>query len=250
MRGPVLERGSPGFSAAAQVFNERFDYILPSAVARPLDAADVRGAVRWAIAHRVPLRARSGGHSYAGYSTVAAGVVLDLRYLRSISVDRRSGTATIGAGAQLIDVYAALAAHGMTLPAGSCPSVGIGGQAAELAEDQAGQPGREHGVARSRAPDRVQEFGPARGLQDVAGRAGLDRVEHVAMLAAGRQDQHPGARVTGLQSASDLDAGDVGQLEVEDDDVGAYGRGDPDRLSTFADGRDDLEAGLAEVAAH
>lgn len=129
MRGPVLERGSPGFSAAAQVFNERFDYILPSAVARPLDAADVRGAVRWAIAHRVPLRARSGGHSYAGYSTVAAGVVLDLRYLRSISVDRRSGTATIGAGAQLIDVYAALAAHGMTLPAGSCPSVGIGGHA-------------------------------------------------------------------------------------------------------------------------
>jgi FAD/FMN-containing dehydrogenase len=40
---------------------------------------------------------------------------------------RSQGTATIGAGAQLIDVYAGLAARGATLPAGSCPSVGIAG---------------------------------------------------------------------------------------------------------------------------
>jgi hypothetical protein len=56
-------------------------------------------------------------------------VVLDLRNLRAISVDRRARTATVGAGAQLIDVYRALNAHGVTIPAGSCPSVGIGGHA-------------------------------------------------------------------------------------------------------------------------
>src|SRR5205823_464104 len=67
----------------------------------------------------------SGGHSYAGYSTVHDGVVLDLRHLRSIRGSRSSSTATVGAGAQLIDVYAALAAIGRTIPAGSCPSVGI-----------------------------------------------------------------------------------------------------------------------------
>jgi FAD/FMN-containing dehydrogenase len=75
----------------------------------------------------VPLRARSGGHSYAGYSTVGGGVVLDLRRLNRISLNRRAGTATIGAGAQLIDVYAGLARRGAALPAGSCPSVGIAG---------------------------------------------------------------------------------------------------------------------------
>jgi len=53
--------------------------------------------------------------------------VLDLRNLRSISVDGRARTATVGAGAQLIDVYAGLAARGATIPAGSCPSVGIAG---------------------------------------------------------------------------------------------------------------------------
>jgi FAD/FMN-containing dehydrogenase len=44
-------------------------------------------------------------------------------------VDARARKATIGAGSQLIDVYAALAARGVTIPAGSCPSVGIAGHA-------------------------------------------------------------------------------------------------------------------------
>jgi FAD/FMN-containing dehydrogenase len=35
----------------------------------------------------------------------------------------------VGPGAQLIDVYTALARHGATIPAGSCPSVGVGGHA-------------------------------------------------------------------------------------------------------------------------
>ena len=83
----------------------------------------------WGVANGVPLRARSGGHSYAGYSTLSGGMVLDLRNLRGISVDMHNRTATIGAGSQLIDVYAALAARGVTIPAGSCPSVGIAGHA-------------------------------------------------------------------------------------------------------------------------
>jgi FAD/FMN-containing dehydrogenase len=123
----VIRRGAPGFSAAAHVYNERFDSVLPNLVARPLDAADVVTAVKWGIANAVPLRARSGGHSYAGYSTLSGGMVLDLRDMRGITVNVGKRTATIGAGSQLIDVYAALAAHGLTIPAGSCPSVGIAG---------------------------------------------------------------------------------------------------------------------------
>jgi FAD/FMN-containing dehydrogenase len=125
----VIKRGAAGFAQAAHVYNSRFDGVLPSLVARPLDAADARKAVQWAVAHGVPLRARSGGHSYAGYSTLSGGMMLDLRNMRGISVDTHGRTATIGAGAQLIDVYSALAARGVTIPAGSCPSVGIGGHA-------------------------------------------------------------------------------------------------------------------------
>jgi FAD/FMN-containing dehydrogenase len=127
MRGHVFNRGDPGFPSVAHIYNERFDNVLPKAVGRPLDVKDVQGAVRWAVGHNVQMRARSGGHSYAGYSTLRNGVVLDLSKVRSISVDKRAKTATIGAGAQLIDMYAALAAQGAAVPGGSCPSVGVSG---------------------------------------------------------------------------------------------------------------------------
>jgi FAD binding domain/Berberine and berberine like len=120
-------RGAAGFAGAAQIYNERYGGVLPQAVARPLDADDVARAVRFLVGHGVPLRAKSGGHSFAGYSTLSNGVVLDLRHMSHVDIDRRAGTATIGAGAQLIDVYAALNRNGVTIPAGSCPSVGVGG---------------------------------------------------------------------------------------------------------------------------
>jgi FAD/FMN-containing dehydrogenase len=86
IRGRVLALGQPGFSAAAHLFNPRFDHTVPSAVARPIDAVDVRDAVRYLVSKATPMGARSGGHSYAGYSTIANGVVLDLRRLNAITV--------------------------------------------------------------------------------------------------------------------------------------------------------------------
>jgi FAD/FMN-containing dehydrogenase len=127
IRGDVFEPGRPGYAAAARVYNLRFDDRHPRAVARPLDVAAVQNAVRVMVHRGVPLRVRSGGHSYAGYSTLSDGVVIDLSAMNSVSVDRRSQTATVGAGAQLIDVYSALANAGAMLPGGSCPSVGVAG---------------------------------------------------------------------------------------------------------------------------
>ena len=70
---------------------------------------------------------RSGGHSYGGYSSTS-GVIVDVSRLNGVSLDsvRR---AVVGAGARLIDVYDGLWQHGRTVPAGSCPTVGIAGLA-------------------------------------------------------------------------------------------------------------------------
>jgi FAD/FMN-containing dehydrogenase len=127
IKGHVFLPGKPGFKGAAHVYNPRFDNVLPSAVARPISSVDVQNAIKFTTSHNVQVRARSGGHSYAGYSTLRNGVVLDLRKLNQISVNKRAGTATIGAGVQLIDIYAGLAKAGATMPAGSCPSVGVSG---------------------------------------------------------------------------------------------------------------------------
>jgi FAD/FMN-containing dehydrogenase len=127
VRGPVLRRSSAGFAAASRVFDSHYAPVKPLAVVQPLDTKDVAATVNWARAHGVRIVAKSGGHSYGGYSTIANGVVVDLSRLRAIGV--ASGRATIGAGARLGNIYAALGAHGVAIPAGTCPSVGIGGHA-------------------------------------------------------------------------------------------------------------------------
>jgi FAD/FMN-containing dehydrogenase len=129
VRGPVIRPGSPRYAAAARVYNRRFDRATPDAVIEVRDSRDVQAVLRWAGRHDVRVAARSGGHSYAGYSTLGEGVVVDLRRLRSIAVDRGSRRASIGAGAHMIEVVDALARHGGAVPGGSCPTVGFGGLA-------------------------------------------------------------------------------------------------------------------------
>ena len=71
---------------------------------------------------------RSGGHSFAGYST-SPGIVIDVRALTTVTVDREAATAKVGAGMTNLPLYEALWPHRMTVPAGTCPTVGLTGLA-------------------------------------------------------------------------------------------------------------------------
>ncbi|HWE88443.1 MAG TPA: FAD-binding protein [Pseudonocardiaceae bacterium] len=126
LSGPLFTPGDAGYVNAALSYNPRFDGRRPAAVARCGTPADVQACVSFAARSRIPFAARSGGHSYAGYSTPDGALVADLGGMSAVSV-QPDGTAMVGAGARLIDVYAGLAAAGRALPGGSCPSVGIAG---------------------------------------------------------------------------------------------------------------------------
>jgi FAD/FMN-containing dehydrogenase len=128
IKGPVYTRTDPAYVQARLEYQQRFDTVYPLAVVQPLSAADVGQIVTWSRTTRVPLAIRSGGHSYAGYST-GTGVVVDLARMAAVSLNKATGIATIGAGARLIDVESVLAASGRAIPNGSCPTVGIGGLA-------------------------------------------------------------------------------------------------------------------------
>jgi FAD/FMN-containing dehydrogenase len=114
--------------APARLASPAFDGLRPAAVAQCTSAADVVACVEWAGATKSPITARGGGHSYAGYSS-GSGLVVDLGPMHAIAYDSGSKLATIGAGAQLVDVDLALAGQGVAIPAGSCPTVGIAGLA-------------------------------------------------------------------------------------------------------------------------
>jgi hypothetical protein len=126
LQGDVVSRSDAAYRRARLVENTRFDAVEPLAIAFPETIADVQASVRWARKYGIRLVARSGGHSYGGYSTTT-GLVLDLS--RMAAVRPAGGTAGIGAGALLVAVYDRLGAAGRVLPGGSCPTVGIGGLA-------------------------------------------------------------------------------------------------------------------------
>jgi len=127
VKGQVFTRSTSGFAAERRIFNTRFANVVPLVVVRAASVADVQAAVKWAAYYGVPITARSGGHSYAGYSSLKGGLVVDVRSLNKIDVGK--GSARIGAGNNLWAVYSTLAAKDLTVPGGSCPTVGIAGLA-------------------------------------------------------------------------------------------------------------------------
>ncbi|MGW7817456.1 FAD-binding oxidoreductase [Streptomyces puniciscabiei] len=123
--GALLRPGDASWTTAHQLYNTRFDTLRPAAVAYVAHADDIRTTLSYAQAHGIRVSIRNGGHSYAGYSSGDNRLILDVSKLNRIRVS--GGTAVVGAGSKLIDVYRALAAKGVTIPAGSCPTVGVSG---------------------------------------------------------------------------------------------------------------------------
>ncbi|WP_103353366.1 FAD-binding oxidoreductase [Amycolatopsis sp. CA-128772] len=124
LTGDLIRPGVDAYATAKRGFNQLFDGNNPVAVATAQTVQDVQACLK-AAAGRVTIAARSGGHSYAGYSVPEGGLVVDVAGLNKVDV--QGSKAVIGAGAKLKDVYAGLARAGRALPAGSCPTVGIAG---------------------------------------------------------------------------------------------------------------------------
>jgi FAD/FMN-containing dehydrogenase len=127
LQGPLLRPGSSHYATARVISNERYT-AQPQAIARVLSEADVVQCVRFAAGGTLSFTARCGGHSYAGYST-NQGLVCDVRRLNAITIAADGRSVTVGAGVLAIDLVTALAARGLAVPTGSCPTVGISGLA-------------------------------------------------------------------------------------------------------------------------
>ncbi|HWA81301.1 MAG TPA: FAD-binding oxidoreductase [Acetobacteraceae bacterium] len=125
LAGPLLRKGDRAFTRFATPFNLAYAQIEPGGIAVCFTAEDVKTAIAWARENEVPLVARSGGHSYAGYSTTT-GLMIDVSSMRWAN---RNGPdlLTVGSGSRNSDLYAALRALNRTTTHGRCPTVGIAG---------------------------------------------------------------------------------------------------------------------------
>jgi FAD/FMN-containing dehydrogenase len=124
----VLRPGDPAFASFTTPWNLRWVGRRPTAqaVVRATSAEDVSAAIRWARETSTPIVARSGGHSYTGYSTTS-GVVIDVSSMHAVTYDAATERAAVSGGARNRDAYAALARVDSTITHGRCYGVGVAG---------------------------------------------------------------------------------------------------------------------------
>lgn len=127
LRGVLVRPSSPSYARDRLLFDAALAPRRPQGIAYCASNDDVARCVAFAREHAVPVTARSGGHSYAGYSA-NDGLIVDLSRLHSVDVVD-SDSALVGAGTRLIDLYDSLAKRGRLVPGGSCASVGFAGLA-------------------------------------------------------------------------------------------------------------------------
>jgi FAD/FMN-containing dehydrogenase len=101
----------------------------PHYVALCADTAQVVQAVQRAVDDGRRITVRSGGHCYEDFvCDNHDGVLLDLSSMNAVYRDDGTGWYCVEAGATLWDVYRRLyTEYGVTIPGGSCYSVGAGG---------------------------------------------------------------------------------------------------------------------------
>jgi hypothetical protein len=132
------------YPSLALPFNHRYDAVQPAGIVACATTGDVREAIRWARSVGLPAVPRSGlGHNYAGYSTTT-GLLLNMARMGSITTTPRpgsarsrvygpmkvvhdAGTVTVGAGVTNGDLHPLLEDHGIFVPTGRCPTVGVAG---------------------------------------------------------------------------------------------------------------------------
>ncbi|MEU3276426.1 FAD-binding oxidoreductase [Streptomyces antibioticus] len=124
--GDVLAPGDPGYDKARTVFNAMIDR-RPAVIAQCVDESDVVRAVRFARELDLPIAVRGGGHSVAGSALGDGAVVIDLRHMRTVTVDPEARTARIAGGATMSDLDRACEPHALATTGGRASTTGVGG---------------------------------------------------------------------------------------------------------------------------
>ncbi|KAL4776482.1 hypothetical protein BDW60DRAFT_203516 [Aspergillus nidulans var. acristatus] len=109
----------------------------PLAIIRPSTIEAVSATVRFLATNQIPFTVRVGGHDMHGRSVEDGGVVLDLRLLNHVVINKsgseakggKIATARIGGGVLIGDLLSALEPHGLATPVGTVSGVGYLGWA-------------------------------------------------------------------------------------------------------------------------
>jgi len=85
LKGPLFKKGHPDFAKIAKPWNLYYASTAPQGIAPCASADDVRSSLLWAASNSVPLAIRSGGDSYASFSTTS-GLLIDVSLVNEVAI--------------------------------------------------------------------------------------------------------------------------------------------------------------------
>ena len=141
--GPVLFPTDPDYAKLAIPYNLSYAQILPFAIVRCANESDVVEVLRFIKMHNLPFAIRSGGHSYAGFSTTT-GLLIDLKLMNRTEINPSTGVVTFEGGAVNENLYHLMRKNNLAITHGRCPTVGA---AAFVLGGGIGFNMRQHGLA-------------------------------------------------------------------------------------------------------
>jgi FAD/FMN-containing dehydrogenase len=126
LSGRVVFPRSSDYASARVEFNTALQR-FPLAIVFAANTEDVANAICFARDHRLPIRLRSGRHSYEALSAADGSIVIDVSQMKGLDLDPNTGIATVQTGVRDFELAQALWGMGRMLPGGLCFTTGIAG---------------------------------------------------------------------------------------------------------------------------
>lgn len=123
---PFVDSSQASYNRDRAVWNARID-CHPAFIARPQTTAQVSDLVLLAQSAGLPFTVRGAGHDVLGSSVCDNALVIDLSWMKSISVDVNSNTADAQPGLTVVAFIQAISAQNRIVTFGSHKDVGLAG---------------------------------------------------------------------------------------------------------------------------
>ena len=124
----VLPSDKSAYKNDTSVWELKIAPSYPVAVVVPTTTKQVQSAVKCALAAKLRVVPKSGGHSYEGWSVQNGTLAVNLQAMDHVDANKKTGILTAGPGATLgMLYYYAWYDAGMGFNAGTCPPVGVSG---------------------------------------------------------------------------------------------------------------------------
>ncbi|MGL6104532.1 FAD-binding oxidoreductase [Romboutsia sp.] len=124
----IITPKSPEYNTSIQEWNRAINK-FPYLIAYCENTSDVSEIIHYARKHHLPIRIRSGGHNYEGYSTGNDCVVIDISKMNNTKIDYVNNTVKLDGGTKNTELYNYISNEGYPFSGGTCPTVGVSGYA-------------------------------------------------------------------------------------------------------------------------